>query len=67
MTQEQAIHEALVERHRRLKTIADDVVVRARAASDPDQALVPTHLVRALQRELDGTPQPSALVTMSVS
>jgi hypothetical protein len=59
-------HEALRERHNRLRLAAQAITTDAREG-DADHSLVPTHLVRLLERELRRESRPSAFQTMSPS
>ena len=55
---------AMREQHARLELAARAVVEDARKAGDGDEAVVATHLLRRLLRELNGEPQPTSLATM---
>jgi hypothetical protein len=58
---------ALRKRQARLEVCARAVLEDARKYGDGDEAVVRTHLLRRLLRELDGEPQSSAFATMSAS
>jgi hypothetical protein len=61
-------YEQLQEAHRRLRVAAQRVIEAADyPPADGEQAKVYASQLRALRRELEGVPQPSAFATMSVS
>jgi hypothetical protein len=56
-------YRALECRYNRLLVAAENVVYEARAIGTPEapNCAVPPHRIRALRREIEGTPQPSVL------
>jgi hypothetical protein len=61
-------YEELREAHRRLRAAAERVLeASSYPTADGEQSRVYASQLRALRRELEGIPQPSAFATMSVS
>ena len=58
--------EQLQEKHRRLRVVAQALIDSATAVGNVEEpmAAVPPHRLRALRRELQHVPQPTALATM---